>query len=119
MSSPTGVVVPVEILSFAGCPNWKAAVAVVEQVAADLGVLVDVAVVDVPDTETAQRVRFLGSPTIRVAGRDVEAEAETRTDFALACRMYRTQAGFCGEPDERWVREALLRAAAVANVGGA
>ncbi len=119
MSSPAGVVVPVEILSFAGCPNRQSAVAVVQRAAASLGVVVDVAVVDVPDAETAERVRFLGSPTIRVAGRDVEAGAETRTDFALACRMYRAEEAFRGEPDERWVRDALLRATAGAGGGAA
>ena len=55
-------------------------------------------------------MRFLGSPTIRVDGRDVEPGADERDEFVLACRIYRTPAGLRGEPAEAWVRDALLAA---------
>ena len=97
----TEPVVPVEILSFDGYPNWKGAV---ELVAHELGVQADVRIIDVPDPETAEKMRFLGSPTVRIAGQDVEPGAETRTDFAHSCRLYQTNAGIRGQPDERWVR---------------
>jgi len=61
----------------------------------------------VPDAETAERLRFLGSPTIRVDGRDVEPGADARTAYVLACRIYRTEHGLSGVPDERWVTDAL------------
>jgi hypothetical protein len=54
-------------------------------------------------------MRFLGSPTIRVGGRDVEPYTEERTDYGLSCRVFRTEAGIAGQPDERWVRDALAR----------
>ncbi len=41
----------------------------------------------------------------------MEPGAEERTDFALSCRVFRTNRGFTGQPDERWVRDALLREA--------
>ena len=111
MSAAAELVVPVEVFSFGDCPNWKGAVELVERVAAEIGVRADVRVVEVPDPETAERVRFLGSPTVRIAGEDIEPGAETRTDFALSCRLYRTDTGFSGQPDERWVRDALAKGA--------
>jgi len=66
--------------------------------------------VDVPDLETAETHRFLGSPTIRVNGRDVEPGAEERSEFVISCRVYRTDGSFKGEPDERWLRDALITA---------
>ena len=69
--------------------------------------------VNVPDQEAAERARFLGSPTIRVGGTDVDPHTEERSDYALSCRVFQTEAGIVGQPDERWVREALLREAAV------
>ena len=54
-------------------------------------------------------MRFLGSLTIRVGGRDVDPSTEERSDYGLSCRIFRTEAGIAGQPDERWVREALLR----------
>ncbi len=98
----------VEILYFDGCPNHQAALALVEKVAAQLGLDAEVRLVRIADAEAAERLRFLGSPTIRVGGRDVEPGAAERTDFVLSCRVYRTEGGFAGQPDERWIREALL-----------
>ena len=104
----------VEVLYFDGCPNHHASVALVERVAGKLGIRPQIRLVNVPDAETAAQLRFLGSPTVRVGGRDVEPGADERTDFVLSCRVFRTDSGFSGEPDEQWVRDALLREGAVA-----
>jgi hypothetical protein len=46
-----------------------------------------------------------------VNGRDVEPGANERSDFALSCRVYRTDAGVSGQPDEQWLRDAFTQAA--------
>lgn len=61
----------------------------------------------ITDDAAAQRERFLGSPTVRVNGRDVEPDAEQRTDYGMKCRLYRTTAGLSGQPQEEWLRAAL------------
>jgi hypothetical protein len=101
----------VEILYFDGCPNHHPAIALVERVSRELRIEPELRLVNVPDQEAAQRLRFLGSPTIRVGGVDVDPGTEERSDDALSCRIFRTEAGVGGQPDERWVREALLREA--------
>lgn len=101
----------VEILYFEGCPNHEPALALVERVAAALGVEPEIELVEVPDTESAARHRFLGSPTVRVNGRDVEPGAEERRDFAFSCRIYRGESGVAEQPQESWVHDALLEAA--------
>lgn len=97
----------VEVLTFAGCPSEDAAHALVERVLADLAVEVEVASVRVEDSDAAKRLRFLGSPTIRIDGRDVEPGAGRRSDYSLACRVYRTTEGLANLPKEAWVRAAL------------
>ncbi len=99
--------VQIEVLTFAGCPNAEPAVELVHRVTADAGVEADVHQIAVESPEQAERLRFLGSPTIRVDGRDVEPGADDRVDYALSCRVYRTEAGVAGRPDERWLRDAL------------
>ena len=101
----------VDVLSFEGCPNAGAARALVERVLEDLDVEADVATISVDDLDAAVRLRFLGSPTIRVDGRDVEPGAGERLDYNLSCRVYRTGAGLSNLPPEQWVRSALARAA--------
>jgi hypothetical protein len=97
----------VEILYFDGCPNYPAASALVDRIADELGVETDVRLVRVDTPEAAQRLGFLGSPTVRVNGSDVEPGAERRHDHALACRVYRTATGTAGLPDSERIRAAL------------
>ncbi len=102
----------VEILFFDGCPNHESARALVERVSAELGLEPEIRLVNVRDDEAARRLQFLGSPTIRVDGRDVDPHTEEREDYALSCRVYRTERGFAGQPAESWVRTALRGGAA-------
>jgi hypothetical protein len=99
----------VEILYLAGCPNHEGVRALVERLARERELEAEIRMVSVPDVAAAARLRFLGSPTVRVDGRDVERAAEDRSDFVLACRLYRTEHGLAGRPDEGWVRAALSR----------
>ena len=102
----------VEILYFDGCPNHEPAQELVEQVAAELGLQAEIELVEVADAETATRVRFLGSPSVRVDGRDVEPGADERSDFVLSCRVYRSERGLAGQPEADWIRRALSEASA-------
>jgi len=105
----------VEILYFDGCPNHTPAIALVERISRELGIDPELRLVNVPDQQAAQRLRFLGSPTIRVGGVDVDPDTAERDDYALSCRIFRTEAGVSGQPDERWVRDALVREAGLSG----
>jgi hypothetical protein len=100
----------VEVLTFEGCPHTEPALELVKRVLGDSGVGATVRRVDVPDAEAAAAQRFLGSPTIRVNGRDIEPGVVERDQYVLSCRIYRTDSGLTGKPDEQWLREALSAA---------
>jgi hypothetical protein len=102
----------VEILYFDGCPNHEAARALVDRVAQELSIRPQIRLVRVDDPDAAAELRFLGSPTVRVDGRDVEPGAEERREFVLSCRVYRREHGFSGQPDEAWIRDALTEGGA-------
>ena len=78
----------VEVLFFEGCPNHRLAVELTRQVVAEVAPDALVKEVEVRDGTEAERLGFLGSPTVRVDGTDIEPEARTRTDFAMSCRVY-------------------------------
>ena len=101
----------VEILYFEGCPNHEPARALVERLAGELRVEPEIELVEVADPEAAATLRFLGSPSVRVNGVDVEPGAEERRDFAFSCRIYRSDGGASEQPAESWIREALIEAA--------
>ena len=61
----------------------------------------------VASPEDAEALRFLGSPSVRVDGHDVEHGAHERVTFALGCRVYRTDEGLKPLPAEAWIRAAV------------
>ena len=78
----------IEVLYFDGCPNHEPTLALATEVLGQLGLSAEIREVEVRTPEDAERLRFLGSPTVRVDGKDIEPGAETRHDYALSCRIY-------------------------------
>ncbi len=74
---------PVEILHTHCCGNWQAARDAVYRVAEEIGAVVELGDTVVDSLKAAEALRFAGSPTVRVRGRDVQPEAEGRTDYGL------------------------------------
>ena len=96
----------VEILYFDGCPGHQRMLPQVRRLAAEVGADIELRRVDTP--EAAEAERFLGSPTVRVDGRDVDPGAAERSDYGLKCRIYRSaQLGQSAVPPEEWIRAAL------------
>lgn len=93
----------VDVLYFDGCPNHAPTVELARRVVADLGVEAEVNEIPVESAEDAEAKRFLGSPSVRVNGRDIEPGAETQSSYALSCRMY----GESGIPPRDWLVDAL------------
>ena len=98
----------VEVLYFSDCPNHKPAVERVKEALRAEGLSAEVAEIEVPDAETAQRLKFLGSPTIRVNGFDIEPGARSVMDFGLMCRTYADGLRRTGVPSRDLIRSALL-----------
>lgn len=93
----------VQVLYFEGCPNYKRTVQLARDVIRDLGLHVAVEEVEVSSIEDAERLRFLGSPTVLVNSVDIEPSARSSTAYAFACRTY---AG-AGTPPRELLIEAL------------
>jgi hypothetical protein len=108
----------IEVLYTRDCPNYAGALALVERVRAELDVDAELRTSLIGDLAAAERARFPGSPTIRVDGRDVEPGSEPPAEISLACRLYRLEHRFAGQPAERWVRDALLAAGGTDASGG-
>ena len=97
----------VELLWFDGCPNHEAARQMVTEVVRAIAPGTPIRDLDATDPEVAARLRFPGSPTIRVDGRDVEPGFEDPADYTPRCRLYRTANGLARVPSREWVEAAL------------
>jgi hypothetical protein len=101
--------VTIEVLYFDGCPSHERLMPLVRELAAERGL--EITLRRIADAHQAEQARFLGSPSVRVDGIDVEPGAGERTDFGLKCRLYRSPAGQSGIPPREWIIDALDRAA--------
>lgn len=110
-------VMKVELLYFDGCPSHEAFLARLEDLLGCAGVDVAVEQRRVESDAVAQSECFLGSPTLRVDGVDVEPGAGERSEYGLRCRLYPTAGGLRGAPPDEWVLDALTRAASTASPG--
>jgi hypothetical protein len=102
----------VELLYFSDCPSYERLLPRLRELVAQAGG--NPAAIEtrrVESTEAAEHDRFLGSPTVRINGQDVDPGAANRDDFGLKCRIYRSEEGQSSEPPERWIRAALTDAA--------
>jgi len=94
----------ITLLYFEDCPNWKIAEERLAVIAAERP---DVTVVRhlVETPQEAERLGFLGSPSIQVDG--VDLFAQPGAQVGLTCRRYPTPHGYEGAPTLEQLRAAL------------
>jgi hypothetical protein len=98
----------IELFYWEGCPSHPEAKALLEQVLAELGRDDRIVMTEVKSDEEAERLRFPGSPTIRVDGNDVDREG-AKSRLALTCRIYYLPDGRVSPVPSRGQLEAALR----------
>jgi hypothetical protein len=100
----------VELLYWEGCPSHPQALAQLREAMRELGLDSEgVEVRHVGTDEDAEAERFVGSPTIRIDGVDVQDPGDEPT--ALTCRIYHRRDGRISPlPDPADVRDALHNA---------
>jgi hypothetical protein len=107
----------IELLYFDDCPNHEPLLARVRELVAQHGARATIEPVRIDSDEEAQAHRFLGSPTLRVDGADVEPGADERPGYGLKCRLYRGAGCLTGSPDDAWIVAALNSAASAQRSG--
>jgi hypothetical protein len=112
----------VELLYWSGCPSHPQALRDLQEALAEHGLdPAQVIVREVCTEGEAGEEGFVGSPTVRLDGRDIQPPGEEPT--GLTCRVYKRRDGrISPTPDPLDVREAirsaLEREQAVSEAGG-
>ena len=97
----------VEILYTRACPHHAPTVDLVRRLVRDLGFDAEIREVEVRGADDAQRLRFFGSPSVRVNGHDIEPARREEASYGLSCRLY----GRSGTPPTDLVASALAEGA--------
>jgi hypothetical protein len=100
----------IELLYFDGCPSHERLQPRLERLLREGAVSDPIELRRVESAEAAELERFIGSPTLRIDGQDIEPGADQRSDFGLKCRLYRSADGTSGQPPDAWITGALERA---------
>lgn len=93
----------VELLYFDGCPSYERVRSDLTEVIAEMDLDARLKLVRVATQARAAALRFAGSPTVKVNGRDLE---DYDGPGVLACRLY----GEKGWPSRELLRQRLLAA---------
>jgi hypothetical protein len=101
----------VELLWWEGCPSTPAALSELRGAMAELGLDPDgVELREVRTDRDAEHEGFVGAPTIRVEGQDVQPPDPPEPP-GLTCRVYRLRDGrYSPTPDPQDVKDALEQA---------
>ncbi len=95
----------VELLYFDGCPSYRMAERLLREALADEGLAEPIEMIRVAGDADAERLKFAGSPTIRLDG--VDPFAPGTADYGMQCRVYLTPEGLTGWPTKAMLRQAL------------
>jgi len=79
----------VSFLYYEDCPSYERALERLREVMAEESIPGEVEVIKVETEEQARELRFVGSPTIRVDGQDIDPPRDST--YALTCRAYRLE----------------------------
>ncbi len=101
MAKSVNVPIEIEVLIFEGCPHAAATIALTREVAGSLAPGTSIVRTEVDTPEKAESLGFLGSPSVRVNGEDIEQRSTDRG--SLCCRTYSGS----GIPP-RWMIEAAI-----------
>src|SRR5437879_1578791 len=96
----------IELLYVYGCPHVRTTLDRLNSILQVKALNCSIVQTEVRDHEAARSVAFLGSPSVRINGIDIEAPARKRTDFGIMCRMDDGK----GVPPESLMQSAIAEA---------
>lgn len=97
----------IEVLYFEGCPNHAPAIDVVRDTLNTFGRQDEIHQIEVRTQAEAEAMGFVGSPSIRINGSDIEPWARTAKNFGVSCRTYIDGLHHAGVPSRELVRRAV------------
>ena len=97
----------IDLLYFDDCPSWQSALANLKIALTEEGLdAQQVRLVKIENAEDANKMQFLGSPSIHFD--HVDLWPEEREEYLLGCRLYLTPDGLRGWPTVEMIRKKIV-----------
>lgn len=100
--------VKVEFLFWRECPSHEVCLERLKKVLDSMNLKYHLEIVEVKTEEDAERLKFPGSPTIRINGVDIQPES-SKGPYSLSCRAYIIEGKILPLPTERYIEESIRR----------
>lgn len=98
----------IQLLHTESCHSYQEALVGIKEALKELGLSAELEVILVDSPEKARAYKFLGSPTIKINGLDLEPELEATENFNInACRTYIYEGSLYHYPPKEILLEAL------------
>lgn len=102
----------VQLFYFDQCPSYVQALENLKEALRLEHMTHTVEMIPVEDDADAHAKRFIGSPTVRIDGVDVEGPEADERGYGFGCRVYSAGSAMTGWPSIEQIRQALRRTAA-------
>ncbi|MFQ5453256.1 MAG: DUF2703 domain-containing protein [Candidatus Zixiibacteriota bacterium] len=99
----------IEFLYFDGCPNHLQALNDLKKTLTEMAIDSDIKIIEINNNQDAVEKRFLGSPSIRINGKDIEIEENESTEYSMRCRRYRSGSEILGYPPKNLITAILKK----------
>ncbi len=98
----------IEFLYFEGCPSVQPSLNLLQKILQEAGVDSPVEMIAVESDAKAEALKFPGSPTIRINGKDIDKTHEPGSEgYSQKCRVYDDSGVLKGIPPEELIRLAI------------
>lgn len=96
----------IKLLYFDGCPSQENALRNLKTALKEENLDIDIKITKIISDEQANNMKFLGSPSFQLDGKDLWPEE--RQSYSMSCRIYRTKEGLMGWPTIEMFRQRLF-----------
>lgn len=97
----------IQILYFPDCPIYKELENLVKETVQELGIDVNLELVNIQTKEDAEKYHFTGSPGLRINGEDIDPLTKDAPVVLKSCKIYRTEEGMKMIPTKKMIQEVL------------
>ena len=103
-------VVKIDILFIKGCPGYLLTKKYIEEIVFDEAVDAKVSLIQIDNDEDAGKLHFIGSPTVRVEGKDIDEDFKDNKDYGVKSRLYHIEGNPFDHPSKNMLRDAIKKA---------
>ena len=96
-----GVAMKVQLFYFDDCPSYIETSVNLKKAMLELGIDTKLEMVEVTGSDDVVEKKFMGSPTIRINGVDLEKK---ESDYVFGCRVYFINGVLVGTPTKDFIR---------------